>query len=328
MPETTPIYSISRALTHLVSPDDPGAAQAASAERHASSIIEARTGRAARGLSMPFVHRGLSTAAGEGGELVSGHITGFAGALRAASVLGTAGATFLYELHGRASVPTIAAGASAIWIDEGAGATGSTPTFAMGNMTPATVAAAVSYSRRMALQSSPQIDRLLEFDMAAAMATEIDAAGLGVSLDPNSPIGLLQAMSAEITTFAGSVPTWAELLAMEAEVRAETGSAQLGWITGVGMAKDLQQTIAGTASRFIMEGGRIGSHPAQVTNSIPDGAVIFGAWEDLLVGMWGGVDLRIDRSTNAASDGRVLRGFADVAFLIRRKSSFAVGVAP
>jgi len=55
-----------------------------------------------------------------------------------------------------------------------------------------------------------------------------------------------------------------------------------------------------------------------------DGTWIFSDWSQVLIALWGVVDLTIDTATKAASDGLILRVFQDVDTNARRKESFAI----
>jgi hypothetical protein len=94
------------------------------------------------------------------------------------------------------------------------------------------------------------------------------------------------------------------------------------------MARALKaaETVTGSG-RHIMAGGKIADRVALTTSAMPADELIAGGFSDLIICMWGGVDLRLDVGAGAASDTRILRAFVDVGFLTRRKSSFAFGGA-
>jgi len=325
---TLPGLSLARALEFLLAPDDPARAHAADAERRASAALEAATGRPARGLSLPLATRTLTTDPGTGGEFLGAPALALAGALRDATVLGRAGATFLTGLTGWPSIPTVAAGAASAWVDEGNAPSAATVTLASGALSPSTLTAAVPFSRRIVVMATPDVDAMLEADLAAELSAELDAAALGVSAKTGAPAGLVQALAgtASETALTGAVPTWAELMDLEAAVRASNAPGALSWVLSPAMAAQLAQVDVGP--RLALERGRIGDVPAYVTAAMPDDRVILGAFRDLVVGQFGGLDLRIDVATGAASDGRTARAFVDTGFLVRRIRSFAMGRAP
>ena len=101
-----------------------------------------------------------------------------------------------------------------------------------------------------------------------------------------------------------------------------------------GCAKKLRSTLraASTDSRTIMEapnellGYAAYTSNALVGNGSPaDRAIIFGAWNDLLIAQWGGIDFLANPfESTAYSKGSVqFRTLASVDVIVRRNSSFA-----
>lgn len=327
-------YSFSRALAYMANPS-PSAFEAASVEIAASNALGDAYGGAVRGLMVPdhALTREQSTqTAAQGGALVGQAAKGFAGALRAALVVGRAGATILTGLRGDVSVPTMVSGAAAYWLEEAladdSDVTDSTPQVARGPVTPRTVAASIPVSRRLILQGQPDVTDVIRRDLMAALALEIDAAALGASEDGNAPDGLRQALAAGKTDFDASAPNWAEVLLMEQAVL-DANAGDPAFILSPAMACALKEaeTVTGTG-RHIMAAGKIAGRPALVTSTWPAGELIAGGFSDLIVCMWGGINLRLDVGAGAASDTRILRAFVDVGLLTRRLTSFAYGAAP
>lgn len=324
-------YSFARALQFLADPSNEVLRRSSRIERAASEALSNADNGGARGLIVPgdvFTRQSTQTGA-EGGALVGQAATGFAGAVRAALVAGQAGATVITGLQADASIPTIETGASAYWLQESlAGAsdvTDSTPVMGRGLVSPKTVAASVPVSRRLMLQGQPDVAGVIAADVIAALGHAIDAAALGASGDPNAPDGLIQALAARKVTLAGSVPTWSELLDLEQDVMDGNGTDP-AFIISPAMARALKEAETVTGSgRHVLSGGMIADRRALITSSMPATTVLAGQFSDLVICMWGGIDLRLDAGTSPASDTRILRAFADVGFLTRRVSSFAYG---
>lgn len=323
MPE--PCYSFARALAFLADPTDTAARRAAGLERNASHELAHRP---VRGLIVPGdeLARAMGTGANAGGAALVGQSNGaFAGALRAAAVVGRAGATMLTGLRGDLAVPTVTQGAPAYWLPEGGNVTPGTLTLSQGVMRPKTVAAAVPVSRRAMIQGNPDTAALVAADLLAALAHEIDAAALGASADPAAPEGLRQALAPAKVAFtgAGQRPTWAQASDLLRAVQ-EGNAADPVFILSPLMAHVLRTTFETTVER-VLKDNQIADQPALITPAMPDTDLICGGFSDLIIGQWGGLDLRVDPAPDAASDTVTLRAFADVAFLVRRLSSFALG---
>lgn len=329
-------YSLANALLFLANPSDPNIRDASDVEILASDELADSYG-AGRGLLIPgsALGRSQQTATeGAGGALVGQEPVAFEGALRAQLVTGRAGATVLTGLRGDASIPTLLSGANAHWLQEGtpSNETGTdvvdgVPDVTRGQLTPQTVAASIPVSRRLLLQGQPAVADVIAADLLKALAHEIDAAALGASSDVVAPVGLRQALAPTKIPFAGGIPSWGELLDLEQDVL-DGNAIDPVFILAPVMARALKERETAIGSgRYVMADGKIADRPALVTSAWPDTEIVIGGFADLLIALWGGIDLRLDVATGAASDTRYLRAFVDVAFLTRRKTSFAYGGA-
>jgi hypothetical protein len=78
----------------------------------------------------------------------------------------------------------------------------------------------------------------------------------------------------------------------------------------------------------------VAGYQSYVTNAIPSdlvkgsssacSAIIFGNWADLMIGMWGGLDIMLDPYTGATSGTKRVVALQDVDVALRRVASFAV----
>ncbi|MBR4133097.1 MAG: phage major capsid protein, partial [Bacteroidales bacterium] len=84
---------------------------------------------------------------------------------------------------------------------------------------------------------------------------------------------------------------------------------------------------ANNTARFLLEDGKSNGYDVEWTNLVPSNltkgsasgscsAMIFGNWEDLYIGHWGGVDIVIDPYTLAA--------YGDVRFVLNSWDDCAV----
>ena len=58
------------------------------------------------------------------------------------------------------------------------------------------------------------------------------------------------------------------------------------------------------------------------------GDVFFGNFADLLVGMWGGLEITVDPYTHSTKGRLRIVAMQDVDFLVRRAASFCFGKKP
>lgn len=330
-------YSLMAAVRYLHNPSDENA-RAAAFEIEASRAAEAEKGEASQGIMIPsdvlsnkvFGRTQQTAVAADGGALVpTDYLTGsFIDLLRKRAALPQLGVRVLSGLTGNVSIPKQTGGATTYWFGEGAGPQASTSQFGNVTLTPHSLGAKVSITRRMVLQSSPDIEALVRDDMIRAISTEIDRVGINGDASSDAPDGLLNTPDLSAVTFStAGQPTWAEIVNLETAVAAadaDDGNLQYLFNATVNGHLKTVPKVPNTAS-FISENGRVNGYNSIVSNNAPAGGALFGNWSDLLIGLWSGIDLRVDKSTDADSDGLVLRAFVDLDFAVRHGQSFAYG---
>ncbi len=110
----------------------------------------------------------------------------------------------------------------------------------------------------------------------------------------------------------------------------------LGWMLNADSVGKLQQTEkASSTAQFILgeDASRLCGYPVHETNQVPNSltkgsgtdlsALIFGNWADLVVGMWGGLDINIDTSTGSTAGTVRVVTLQDVDVAVRHTQSFA-----
>ncbi len=243
-------------------------------------------------------------------------------------------------LVGNVAIPSQSAGAATFWVTEGNAVTESEATFGQVTMSPKTVGMFTDYTRRTLLQATPAIEALVRADLAAGIAVEIDRAAIAGSGASGQPRGIIN--TAGIGSVAGgtngAAPTYGNMVALEEAVSiANADMGNLSYLTNARMRAQLRltQQFASTNGVPVWGGdNRVMGYPAAVTNNVPSNltkgtssgvcsAIIFGNFADLMVGMWGGLDLILDTSTLATSGGRRLVALQDVDVAVRRAVSFA-----
>ena len=266
----------------------------------------------------------------DGEELVSTDLLSgnFIDVLRNRSMVMAAGATVLNGLVGNVAIPRKTSGAAGAWLaTEGANAAVSDPQFDQVTLTPKTVAAYTSYTRQLLMQSSMAIESMVRMDLAVGLATTIDLAALYGTGSSGQPTGISQTSGINApTAFAGAVPTYAEVVAMESAVAADNADmGALAYMMESPMRGSLKSTekASGTA-QFVWEpGGTVNGYAAHVTNQVTSGDIFFGNFADLLVGMWGGLDLLTDPYTGSKAGTIQISAFQSVDLGVRHPVSFA-----
>jgi HK97 family phage major capsid protein/HK97 family phage prohead protease len=237
----------------------------------------------------------------------------------------------LSGLVGNVDIPKQISGATAYWLGEDEDATREDVDFGLVQLSPKTVANLGEVTRKMLTQSSLGIEALFRDDLAKGLANKIDEAGFYGLGTLNQPRGLKSLSGINSATWAAAnAPTYAELVAMETAIAADNADiSKTKYVVNSTMKGYLKSTqrFAGTNGATLWESERpvetVNGREVMVSNQILAGDIFFGNFSDLLIGMWGGLDITVDPYTHS-SKGRIrYTAFQDVDFAHRRSESFA-----
>jgi HK97 family phage major capsid protein len=67
--------------------------------------------------------------------------------------------------------------------------------------------------------------------------------------------------------------------------------------------------------------------PYHVTTNVPEHSLWFGAWSQLVIGMWSGVDLTVDPYSNSTSGAVRLVALQDADIMVRNGQAFSYNAA-
>lgn len=350
-------FSFVRAINMLANRDNRALYEQAGYEREVSEATAKLLGRSPQGIFIPMdvlrsplvdpenersalieimarmmgqrdLSVGTSTA---GGHLVDTVLlaSSFIDLLRKRLVLGRLGVTTLSGLVGNIAIPRQTSGATAYWVAEGGAPTESQQAFDQVTMSPKTVGAFTDYSRKLLLQSSIDVEALVRRDLTTVLALEIDRVGLYGSGASNQPLGLDNTSGINTVNFAAADPTYAEIVQMETEVAAD--NADIGSLayalsaSGRGKLKTTQKFSGTNGMPVWEEGNTVNGYRAEVSNQIAAADYWFGNWSDLLLGMWGALDLLVDPYTFSTSGSVRTVVLQDVDVAVRHPESFCQG---
>lgn len=236
------------------------------------------------------------------------------------------GARMLGGLVGNISIPKQAAATKGYWIGEGDDATFSAMDFGAVELKPKTAAANTVITRRLLEQSSVDVEMLVRADLAKQMALTIDYSGYYGTGGENTPLGLANFQGIGGMTFAGPQPTWQELVELEtliAEKNADVDSMRFKARASFrGYAKTALKFNVNGSQIIWEDGGTVNGYPVDVTNQVSPGDLFFGNFGDVLMGMWGGLELIVDPYTRSTAGNVVLTTFQDIDWQFRRTESF------
>lgn len=306
-------------------------------EQEISNTLAERMDKEAGGVFVPYevLGHGLrqqsAGGAGKGAELVATnlHSEAFIEALRSRAVMASLGARFMTGLIGNVDIPKQTGTSTFYWLGEDGEPTDSDVDFGTVQMRPNTIAGAVPMTRRLLMQSSPQIEGLIRDDLLSGLALGLDAAllkGTGVG---NEPTGIINTSGIGSVDLTGGV-TWAKILEMEADVAEANADADgMAYIMRPTMRQVLKSTEkASSTGKFIWEDGMVNDYRAAVTTQMVPNDILFGDFSQAMMGLWGALDLVPDKSTKAKSGGLVLRVFQDADVAVRHPTAFSYADLP
>lgn len=337
-------YSIFRAIRSLQPNASKADRDAAAFEIECSEAAQRQVGKTAKGILIPDDVLQRAFNAGGAPNTPSGAQTGsslvatdfmagsFIEMLRNRTTIMQLART-MGGLVGNVDVPRQTNGSQAYWLGEGDDATEGTPQLGQLSLSPKTVAAYTDITRRLLMQSTPDAESLVRGDLVAAIAQAIDYAGYYGTGTDNQPRGLANYTGINAVDLAGTNPTYAELVQMETEIAADNADVNsMAYVLnarGRGAAKTTPKFAAGASvsdAGVIWEpGNTINGYRTEVTNQIANGDTFFGNFADLIIGMWGGLDLTVDPYSLSKSGGLRIVVFQDVDFVVRRVESFCLG---
>lgn len=341
--EETRKFSFVRAINALANRDDRRAQEAAAFEFEASYEAAKKMGRESRGLTVPVdvlkrdLLVGTATAGGHtvATDLLSGS---FIDLLRNRALMMNPGmATVMTDLNGNIAIPRQTGGATGYWVAENGAPTESQQVFDQVTLSPKTVGAFTDYSRKLMIQSSIDVEAFVRGDLARVLGLAIDLAAINGSGASNQPTGILNTTGIGDVAIGtnGGAPTWASIVDLESDVAASNADiGSLRYLTTAVMRGKLKQVDkASGAAQFVWAGTEMNGYEAMVSNQVPSTltkgtssdchAILYGNFADLLIGMWGGLDINIDTSTGSTSGFVRVVALQDTDIAVRHAESFS-----
>lgn len=344
-------YSLMNVLRYLADPK-PATASAAGYELEWSQEAERKHERSAAGVLIPhdvLAHRPRAASVGTfsaGGALVStDRLDGsFIDLVRQRSAFISSGVTVLSGLQGNVEIGKQSGKSTYYFVGEDVDVTASDLTFGLVNMSPKTIGARVPVSRRLMIQSSPDIEMLVRNDIINEVTLGVDYTigyGTGTASQPRglkntSGIGSVTMGGGTSVTFStqqggstGDSGDWNDYVGLETAIaNANLDVGAMRYIMNSAMRGGCKVTLRASSagSDYIMtDDGTINGYPVNISNQIQQNDVFFGNFSDLLVGFWSGIDLIVDPYTQSAKGQVLFTAFQDFDVAARRADSFALG---
>ena len=267
-------------------------------------------------LAQRAVTTGLAVA-NQGANLVADNLEAgsFIDVLRARLVLAPMGARMLTGLVGNVDIPRKTAGVSGAWVEEDAELTDEAVTLGQLSLTPKRCGTTLPYTKQFLTQSSLSVEQMIRDEFAGALAVKLEHAAIA-GAGTTEPLGILSLGTASnpsaIGTHGGAL-TYAKAVTLETLVaNANADRGRLGYLTNPGVRGfgRVTEAFSSTGRTIFERDNTINGYPAGVSTMVPANltkgtssevcsALIFGNWEDLLIAMWGGLDIVVDEYTGA-----------------------------
>lgn len=351
-PREAKTYSFVRLINALASPGDRRAEEAAAFEFEVSRELLKRSNRPLKmgaQATIPYevlvansraLIVGTSTM---GGYTVGTDILGaqFIDVLRNRMVLQPAGATYLMGLQGAIGIPAKTTETVAYWVNENAAPTSGQPVIGQVALTPKTVGAYTDIGRRLLIQSSIDVNAMVQTDIASSLAVSIEQkVFIGTGAPELSGLNASTSIGSSVGGTNGLAPAWSHILELESVVgiaNADVGA--LAYITNAKVRGKLKNVVKATnVSGMVWDQGDfpLNGYKAFVTSNVPSNltkgtstticsAIYFGNWNEMMLGFWGdGIDILVDPYTGSAAGAVRVRALCEVDAVWRHNGSFSV----
>lgn len=263
-----------------------------------------------------------------GGYLVDTQNLGFVDVLRNRSVAFSMGARRLSGLRGNITIPKQTGAATAYWLGtEATAITESAQTFAQISMSPHTVGAYTEVSRQLMLQSSPDIEALVNADLAAVVALEMDRVSLRGSGAAGEPLGIVNTPNVGTTT--ATTVDYSKILDFQKDLAAANimpsagGYVTTSTVAGILMAKQRFTSTDTPLWDGTLWNGTMAGYRAMSSEQMASGTMLFGDWSELVIGEWGVLEVEVNPQANFAAGIIGIRAMYTVDIAVRRAEAFS-----
>jgi HK97 family phage major capsid protein/HK97 family phage prohead protease len=274
-------------------------------EREASEEVAKRSGRDGRTANSFFLpvdvqQRDLTVGTDSaGGYLRATNNLSFIEILRNRMVAYRMGARRLSGLQGNVTIPKQTTAATAYWLStEATAITEGNQVFGQLALTPRTVGAYTQVSRLLQLQSSPDVDSIIMSDLSQQVAIAADKAVLA-GTGTEQPTGI--SGTSGIGSVSGTSLAAAGVLEFQSDVATNNAlSDSCGYVTTpvVGALLMARPELPSTGTTRIWTGslldGAMLGFKAMTSAQMAAGTMLFGAWDQVVIGEWGVLEIAVN----------------------------------
>jgi HK97 family phage major capsid protein len=246
-------------------------------------------------------------------------------------VLRTLGARTLSGLEGNVVFGRQTGKPSVTWQGgEGTSVTAADQTLGQLSMTPKTAIVITDVSEQLLRQSNPSAEAFVMADLAADIAIDgVDAAGIN-GTGGAQPLGVKNTTGITSGQDAATF-TYAKALAFPTTAGGSNAiRGNPGWVTNIaGAAVCMQKQRFSSTDTPLWEGnlldGTLVGFRAMSSEQLASGNLIFGSWDELVIGEWGVLELATDNGGTRFNQAQVgIRAMWMVDILLRYPQAFVV----
>ena len=243
------------------------------------------------------------------------------------------GITELRGLRGPITIPRLSASQTAYWVAEGSAVTESQGTMDQVTLSPKTVGCFSQLTKKLLIEAKavPDIEALIVDDMAKQIASAIQDKALSGDGTSDTPSGLYNSSISTKSCVDQNDPTWAETVDVWSTVASNRALSlpreEFYWACSSTVAGNLMVKSKDSGSgKFVLEDDfRILGYPVMVSELCSQ--LTFGAFKQLIIAYWAGLDLLTDPYTNGSAGTVNFYALQDVDAGVRHPSAFCKTVA-
>lgn len=276
--------------------------------------------------------RAMATTPGsKGGYMVNVENMGFIDILRNRSVAMAMGARVISGLQGNVTFPRQTGKVSVTWqAGEGTSVTAADQALGQLSMTPKTCIAITDVSEQLLQQSSPSAEAFVMADLASDVAIDgVDAAVIN-GTGGAQPLGIKNTTGVTTGQDAATA-TYAKILAFPTVAGAANAiRGNPGFVTNITGASVLMQkqrfssTDTPVWDGTLLDGTLVGFR-AMSSEQLASGNLIFGSWDEVVIGEWGVLELSTDNGGTRFNTAQVgIRAMWMVDVMLRYPQAFVV----
>ncbi|HDD8779672.1 TPA: phage major capsid protein [Escherichia coli] len=325
-------FDLNNVIRSLVDGDVLGANEAEYSAMAAGAAMQ--RGRAARGGSVFVPAAALRAAADGNTKATLTDITdekllteSYVEMLLPQSVLGRLGVTVLSGLNAPIAVPKMTASSVDAFgfVDENGAAPESKAEFANVKMAPKTFAGGNPISRQ-SLKTVPNIATLITDHINKAVRIKLEQLILSDKDNTRGPKGLVkQLVDAGRVTKKAAFSYKDFLKEIAALTDAGVPAQSIKFAMSGATAAELESTLKDNGvSGYIIENGKLAGYEVVTSGVIPADHIVLGAFDGIMIGEWGGLELDMDDTTYRAQSAIVPRIWVDLDFTVVQPEALKV----